>query len=256
MENTDNQPRLPRAKNATMYALTYQLSNKYLNKRRTYQIVAKAYINNDFQYNGTFTDIYTFSDLTKIPVHIIHKEMYRMVKDTQLLTKEDAESLAQGLVLRALNGALADGLFSRGLQGSLAPGLLRTLAKGQKPIGLLNSTAKHLEVSLQQQKLLLEIANILTKSQTISLTQNIHNQNTYNTQYLTIEKAMELLEDKTNSGQLLSEPSQKALAELYKLDSIEDIRAKNTDEGAVAVNLPTVNEELLKDATWAEELID
>jgi DNA-directed RNA polymerase subunit F len=85
------------------------------------------------------------------------------------------------------------------------------------------------------------------------VTQNIHNQNTYNTQYLTIEKAMELMEDKANSGQLLSEPSQEALKSLYNLDSIEDIRAKNTDEGVVGIGLPKVNEELLTEALWIKD---
>lgn len=249
--------RIPRLKNLTNLSIQYRVTNRLVFKRKLYSKVISHFIQNDFTYEGKPFSIQEFSKYSNIPIKDIHEGIIQSFKNQEILNPEEARQVTRGAEFGALKNLLADLSLNRSIMSLSAEKLISAYASNSKlNIGLINSLAKLMELSNRQSQLLVELFGDKAGRQLgITINNNIDNSTNETKNYLTVEKALELISPLHNEAQEMDKDSQKALKAKHNIQELPNIRAQRALEekmGTITVR-EKISKELLKNETWFED---
>ena len=226
----DKQIRTPRPKGLTEIGHTYNNTKTEEDLRQLQKHVIESYINTGFKYCNQPMNLEQFARYTNIPISLIMEQINHKGKDTFI----QADPEEQGDLLRALLGITLGASLSDRIAAQQQLSIL-TNAQGNtyKPF-ISSEVNKALKLNQEATQGILAIAKSLGGSQGLSVTVNntfgdkIENQQN---NYLTSEKALELISQQPTNKPLLENPeAKKALHAQYGLGAMPVVKA-NQQQG-------------------------
>lgn len=216
--------RTPRPKGTTEISYIYNKDKTEDNKHKLITHVIRHYINTNFCYCNQSMNLEQFSQYIQVEPNIIHKEIMDIGQiQYQMLNDKAKEEIFGGLIFNCFFGALSD--RSTALQHSNI--LLAAQGQTYKPF-ISSEVTKALKLNQDANA---QVLNVLTKfignqGPGISITNNINANSNNNNQVLTVEGALQLIQQNTDNRPLLEDPEAKeALYIQYGIGSMPEVNA-------------------------------
>lgn len=216
--------RIPRPKGTTEISYIYNKDKTDDNKQKLYDHVIRHYINTNFCYCNQSMNIEHFSHYIEADPMMIHKAIIDIGQiQYQMLNDGAKEEIFGGLLSNCIFGALSD--RSTALQHSNI--LLAAQGHSYKPF-ISSEVTKALKLNQDANAQILNVLSkfVGTSAPMININNNINANSNNNNQVLTVEGALQLIQQNTDNRPLLEDPEAKeALYIEYGIGSMPEVNA-------------------------------